>query len=491
MRTIAIGLTPPRKRTHQWFGRRFLLSMICVVLASCASIPESETPATARELRQYTWERSFAAPAGEWPTSDWWTSFNDAQLDRLIVEALANAPSIAQADARLRQARYRSHSVESTLWPSISAAAGAQDTKLTYNGIIPANVVPHGYNWMGNASLDLSWEIDFWGKNRKAVAAAVSQVKAAQADASAAHLLLAVAVARAYVQLQGFALQSDIAADALRNRQESEQLVRRRVTEGLDSVANLEQASARVRLAEAQVAEVNESVQLTRNSLAALLGAGPDRGLDIELPKLVAHRALALPAHIEADLLGRKPEIVAARWRAEAAAARVGVARAAFYPNVNLLAFIGYESLGLENLTNQGSDVGGVGAAIHLPLFEGGRLRAAYGETRAEYDLAVASYNEAVTQSLREIADAIQGLQALKTRVAATEAALARNSHAYELARMRYQGGLSDYQSVLTAEDALLATRNADNALRTRGYTLDIDLVRALGGGVTNETLVQ
>jgi NodT family efflux transporter outer membrane factor (OMF) lipoprotein len=469
----------------------FLLPMACAALVSCASVPKSETPEKARELTQYTWERSFEAPAGEWPIREWWTSFNDPQLDRLIVEAIANAPRIAQADARLREARYRAQAARSTLWPSVSATVLAQDEKLTYNGIFPADVVPRGYNWMGNASLDLSWEIDFWGKNRNAVAAAVSQAKAAQADAAAAHLLLAVAVARSYVQLQGFAFQGDIAADALRNRQESEALVRRRVAEGLDSVANLEQASARVRLAEAQVAEVVESVRLTRNSLAALLGAGPDRALDVELPKLAAHRPLALPPDIEANLLGRKPEIVAARWRAEAAAARMGVARAAFYPNVNLLAFIGYQSLGLEKLTDDGSDVGGVGAAIHLPLFEGGRLRAAHGEARAEYDLAVASYNEAVTQSLREIADAIQSLQALGTRLTATEAALARSIRAYELARMRYEGGLSDYQSVLTAEDALLATRNADNALRTRGYVLDIDLVRALGGGVTNETSVQ
>lgn len=464
--------------------------MVCAVLASCASVQKSETPANARELTQYTWERSFAAPVGEWPIREWWTSFNDPQLDRLIVEALANAPTIAQADARLREARHRAQGAGSTLWPSISATAAAQNEKLTYNGIFPADVVPRGYNWMGSASLDLSWEVDFWGKNRKAVVAAVSQANAAQADAAAARLLLAVAVARSYVQLQGFALQSDIAADALRNRQESEQLVRRRVAEGLDSVANLEHATARVRLAEAQVAEVDESVRLTRNSLAALLGAGPDRALDVELPKLAAHRPLALPADLEADLLGRKPEIVAARWRAEAAAARVGVARAAFYPNVNLLAFTGYQSLGLENLTNKGSDVGSVGAAIHLPLFEGGRLRAVYGEARAEYDLAVASYNETVTQSLREIADAVQSLQALKTRLMATEAALARSKRSHELARMRYEGGLSDYQAVLTAEDALLATRNADNSLRTRGYALDIDLVRALGGGVTNENSV-
>jgi len=474
-----------------WTITRWLLPMASVLAASCVSVPKSEAPAEAHSLAHYTWERSFDAPAGEWPAREWWTSFNDPQLDRLIAEALANAPTIAQADARLREARYRTQAAASPLWPSVSATAAAQDEKLTYNGIFPADVVPRGYNWMGSASLDLGWELDFWGKNRKALAAAVSQAKAAQVDAEGARLLLAVAVARSYVQLQGLSNQREIAGDVLRNRQESQELVRRRVSEGLDNDSNLEQATARVRLGEALVAEVDESLRLTRNALAALLGAGPDRGMEVEPPRLMARRPVALPSDLKADLLGRKPAIVAARWRAEAAAARVGVARTAFYPNVNLLAFIGYESLGLQKLTNDGSDVGGVGAAIHLPIFEGGRLRAAYGEARAEYDQAVASYNEAVTQSLHEIADAVQSLQALKTRLAATEEALARSTRAYELARMRYEGGLSDYQTVLTAEDALLATRNSDNALRTRGYALDIDLARALGGGVVSDTSVQ
>jgi NodT family efflux transporter outer membrane factor (OMF) lipoprotein len=475
------------QRTHNGSCSWFLAAAVCALLAACASVPKTTTPARARELSQYTWERSFEAPAGEWPALDWWTSFNDPQLDRLVVEAFANAPTIAQAEARLRESLYRSQAAASALWPSISATAAAQYTKLTENGVIPAAVVPKGYNWMGHASLDLNWEIDFWGKNRKAVSAAVSLTKVAQTDVAAARLLLAVAVARSYAQLQGLELQRDIAADALRNRQESEALVRRRFTQGLDSDANLQQADARVRLAEALVAEVDEGIELTRDSLAALLGSGPDRALDVDSPKLAAHRPRALPADLRADLLGRKPEIVAARWRAEAAAARVGVARAAFYPNVNLLAFTGYESLGLERLTDDGSDVGSVGAAIHLPIFQGGRLRAAYGEAQAEYDLAVASYNEAVTQSLREIADAIHSLRALEIRFAATEAALARSGRAYELARMRYDGGLSDYQAVLTAEDALLTTRIADNALRTRSYVLDIDLAHALGGGVLND----
>jgi NodT family efflux transporter outer membrane factor (OMF) lipoprotein len=186
---------------------------------------------------------------------------------------------------------------------------------------------------------------------------------------------------------------------------------------------------------------------------------------------------------LDANLLGRIPEVVAARWRVEAAAKRVGVARAAFYPNVNLMAFIGFQSLGLDNLTRSGSDVGSVGPAISLPIFEGGRLRANYRGERAEYDFAVSSYDQALTQALHETADALRSLTALADRSAATDSALAHSKESYRLAKARYQGGLVDYLTVLTAEDTLLQARLADAAIHARGYSLDVALVKALGGG--------
>src|SRR5882724_1029892 len=129
-------LSASRAQSGQRLWPCWMLALpACVLLASCASVPNSETPAEARPLTQYTAERSFEAPAGEWPARSWWTSFNDPQLDRLIAEALANAPTIAQADARLREARSRARAAESPLWPWLSAAAAAQDKKLTYNGI--------------------------------------------------------------------------------------------------------------------------------------------------------------------------------------------------------------------------------------------------------------------------------------------------------------------------------------------------------------------
>ncbi len=247
----------------------------------------------------------------------------------------------------LREARYRTQAAASLLWPSLSATAAAQDEKLTYNGIFPADVVPRGYNWMGNASLDLSWELDFWGKNRKALSAAVSQAKAAQVDAESARLLLAVAVARSYVQLQGLSNQREIAGDVLRNRQESQELVRRRVAEGARTmIRTLEQATARVRLGEALVAKVDESLRLRRATRSPRCSVpDPIGAWRWSLPGSWRAGRSRCRAISKRTCSGASPpssrRAGGPRRRRPASA----LARTAFYPNVNLLAFIGYESL--------------------------------------------------------------------------------------------------------------------------------------------------
>jgi len=351
--------------------------------------------------------------------------------------------------------------------------------------------VPHGWNDVGRATLDFSWELDFWGKNRMALEGAVSEVRASEAEDAAARVLLTTSVAQTYVQVQDLFVQLDLAREALKAVESSEQLVRRRFAEGLDTEAALEQAHARSNQAIAELAEVGERMSLARDALAALTGQGPDRGLQVSRTNLSARRPFGLPPELAVDLLGRKPEVVAARWRVEAVAKRVGVAKTAFYPNVNLMAFIGFESLGVKNLGASGSDTGSVGAAIHLPIFDGGRLAANYRAAGAQYDAAVAGYDAALTQALRETADAVRSLQSLDDRLRPTQAALASGEKAYRLARRRYEEGLADFQSVLTTEDAVLQIRRAEAALRSRGVLLDIALIKALGGGFETDPQMQ
>jgi outer membrane protein TolC len=188
---------------------------------------------------------------------------------------------------------------------------------------------------------------------------------------------------------------------------------------------------------------------------------------------------------LPAQLLGRRPDLVAARLRAEAASHRIDVAVAQFRPNVNLLAAIGQQSLGVENLFANGSTVGAVGPAISLPVFDGGRRAGGYRVARAEYDAAVASYDATLSQAIQDVADVLVQQRGVALRLTEETAAAEANDRALGLARSRFTAGAADLQSVLIAEDRLLASQRALSAEEARRLSLEIALARALGGGWT------
>ena len=279
--------------------------------------------------------------------------------------------------------------------------------------------------------------------------------------------------------------QRDVAAAAVSLRQQTSDLVSKRVANGLDTKAESEQAAAGPPASKAELSALDEQIALTRNALAALVGAGPDRGLAIARPATATIKPFGLPDNLPANLIGRRPDVVAARWRAEAATSRIRQAKAMFYPDINLTGFIGAQSLYLDKLFSSGSDIGEVGPALRLPIFEGGRLRAGLRGAEADRDAAVASYDAALTQALREVADVTASEKALTSRLADARLALTANENAYRIARLRYEGQLSTYQTVLLAEQSVLAQRRVVADLESRAFALDIALIRALGGGFT------
>ncbi len=453
-----------------------------LALSACASLPAMGPAPQVKPAAAYAAAQSLAAPERAWPADSWWTAYGDPELNTLIEEGLKGSPDLAAAQARLDKAgAYRAGAVAKTL-PSLSAQAQVQDTKLSYNNGFPPAFVPHGLNGAGLVGLDFNWELDFWGKNRKAVEAATSEVRAAEAQAAEARLVLSTGIASAYADLVRLYAERDVAEDALRVRQDTVTLVSNRVQNGLDTRAELSQAEAGAPTAREQIAAIDESIALTRNRIAALLGEGPDRGLSIARPK-VAVAAFGLPASVAADLVGRRPDVAAARWRAEAAAKRIGVAKAQFYPNVNLVALAGFQSLGLSKLFASGSDMLQAGPAVTLPIFEGGALRANLRGARADYDEAVAVYDGTVAQAFQQVADVAASEKALTTRLDEARQALAANQDAFQTASLRYRGGLANYQSVLLAEDAMLQSRRTVADLQSRAFALDVALVKALGGG--------
>jgi NodT family efflux transporter outer membrane factor (OMF) lipoprotein len=460
--------------------------LTALALSACAAVPRQDIsgpePASA-----YQAEQSFTARGASWPGDGWWRAYGDPQLDRLIEEALAGAPDIAAAKARLAKADAAVGEARAALLPGLQGKGQIAASKQSYNAGIPPAFVPKGYNGIGQVTLDFSWELDFWGKNRKAVAAAASEAKASGADVQEARLVLSTAIAGAYADLARLWAEHDVAVRAAQSRQETLGLVSRRVADGADTRGELEQAKAGPANARADLAAIDEQIALSRNQIAALMGEGPDSGLAIARPRAAALKAFGLPATLAANLVGRRPDLAAARWRAEAAASRIGVAKAQFYPDINLAAFIGYQSLGISKLFAAGSDIGQVGPAVTLPIFEGGRLRANLRGARADYEAAVASYDQTLTQALHEVADAAASQRALSVRLSASAEALGADEEAYRIARLRYEGGLANYQSVLLAEDAVLTSRRSVVDLQARAFTLDVQLIRALGGGFHTE----
>ncbi|WP_242653573.1 efflux transporter outer membrane subunit [Sphingomonas jatrophae] len=456
---------------------------VAALMGGCAAVPDlGPTPTPATPARFAT-TQSLAGPVAAWPEDRWWQSLGDPQLAQLVEEALVASPDLASADARLRRAQGLAEQAGAARLPTLSATATPELAKQSYNNGIPAQFVPKGWNDYGRATIDLRYELDFFGRNRAAFRAATSERQAAEVEARAARLAVAASVAEAYADLARLFAERDAAEATLRVRGETASLVRRRVENGLDTRGEQSQAEAGVRAARAQLAAGDEAIALTRNRLAALLGAGPDRGLAIARPPRIAPRADGLPPSLALDLVGRRADIVAARLRAEAAAQRIKVARANFYPNVNLAALIGVQSLGLDNIVRSGSTIGSVAPAISLPIFQGGRLSGQYREARGDYDAAVALYDQTLTRALNEVADAAASRRALATRLAETRAAVAASEDAYRIARQRYEGGLSTFLNVLSAEDALTQNRRLLAELDARALALDVQLIRALGGG--------
>jgi NodT family efflux transporter outer membrane factor (OMF) lipoprotein len=435
-------------------------------------------PATA-----YAAERSLAASTADWPATDWWEAYGDPQLDRLITEALNGAPTLAEAQARLRRAFAGTAAARAAGLPSLTASGGIAEAKQSYYQGFPPQFVTEGYQSTGNVSLNFNWELDFWGQNRAAVAAATSDARAAAAEAAEARLMLSTSVAAAYADLARLYAESDVAARTIDSQNQTSALVTDRVNNGLAAVAEQREAEAEPLQSQAELTSIDEQIALVRNEIAALLGQGPDRGLAIAPPSGPPPKSFGLPANLPAELIGRRPDIVAARWRAEASASRIKRDRAAFYPNVNLAGLIGAAALPVHDLTSNGSGVGSIGPALTLPIFEGGQLRANLAASEAARDEAIAAYDAAVVEALRQVADVATSFRSLSVELRQSSAALAASEDAYRMAGVRYRTGLSTYSALLQVQQGVLLRRRAVADLKARAFALDIALVRALGGG--------
>lgn len=423
------------------------------------------------------------APDAQWPAEQWWHAFGDAQLDRLMAAALAGNPGLKAAQARVRQAAALAGVAEAATGPQLAANAGATRERFPAHGSAPAALAGN-WAWYDTATLNGSYDLDLWGRQHDLLAAALGDARAAAADAQVARLALQSAVVRTYVQLwYRHALQDSI-ADSLAQRRRILEIVRRRQAAGLASMIDVATIENTLPAGRREHEQVGASIAVLRNQLAALVGKGPGDAETIARPAPALRQAAALPSALPAELVGRRPDIAAMRWRVEAAGRRIDGARAAFYPNLNLVAFAGLQSFGFTRFFDASARTLGFTPAFSLPIFEGGRLRSGLSADTAAYDAAVEQYNGTVVNALADVANVVAKIQSSAEQRRLAEQALASASRAHALAGKAYRSGITDATNVLQAELLLLGEQ--DQLLRVESERLDnyASLMAALGGGI-------
>jgi NodT family efflux transporter outer membrane factor (OMF) lipoprotein len=449
-----------------------------LLLSACVSAPTT-TPQMRALAPENLGLSGEAAPHFE---DAWWKAFHDPQVDRLAELTLAGNPTLQSALARIRAAQSQLSGARADDLPQVTLDGQEQRLLFSKDYIIPP---PFGgtYRWYGQVAANLTWNIDFWGKQAAIIDRARSNVRAAGLDAAAARLALSGALAQTYINLLLAYQDIDIAQESVREREEILKLAQGRFNAGLENANAVEQAKALLALARADVKRTTAERDLNVHAIAALTGQGASAYATITRPAPHLDSSLPLPVTMPADLLARRPDILAAQARIEAAAKNREAAHADFYPNINLTALVGFQAIGLSNLLSSDAFTYGAGPAIHLPIFDAGKIRAEYAGATAELDAAVSDYNGTVLSAIRQTADAMTQVASLESQRGDQQDAVDSAARAFALAESRYKSGLSDQTPMLNAENTLLTARQQMAALVANSTIQRVTLLLSVGGG--------
>jgi NodT family efflux transporter outer membrane factor (OMF) lipoprotein len=453
------------------------LTMGALGLAACAGSPQARP-----EVEPVADASLGLAAATTTPAQvQWWRDLGDPQLDALMSDALSQNPSLAGALARVRDAAAQAEAAGARLQPYVSFGGSVTRERVSENYIYPPPYAGASL-WEGQLGVSLSWYLDFWGRQADIVRQAAAFADAAALDAAGARLALSGATAQAYVEYGRAAALEEVAARAESQRARLVELTRRRITAGLDTEVEHQRSLGNLSQIRVELEQTRAARQIAVHALAELSGQAAGSYASFKSPTLALDTALPVPAELPADLVARRPDLLAARRRVDAATAGREAAAAAFYPDVNLSAFAGFNSIGLDELLQGSSHVLSIGPAIHLPLFDAGRLRAEHARATADLDVAVASYNAGVLRAVRECADQAERVRSIDLQIVDQQAALAAAERAFTLAEKRYAAGLANYLVVLDAETEVLAARRQRTNLLANRLIARINLLVALGG---------
>ncbi len=453
------------------------LALAVLILSGCAALPKADHPP---QLRQPQTADFVTSSSGQWPAATWWQGMQDPQLDQLITQALRDSPDIAVAAARVHQAQAQTDSTSANSGASLTANATLSRTRYSENSFYPPPI-GGATAWDAEPSLNFSYDFDFWGRNKKALQAALGREDASRAELSAAAASLSAAVASQYYQWQVLNQRIVIQEQIARDQQRLVDIEVKLVKAGLSSGNTLSPLRANAALPQQTLVQLKAQRDQALAALKSLVASPAD--FPVLAARLLPQLTAGLPDHLALDLISRRADIAAARDRVQASLTEVEAARAAFYPDINLSAVLGLSTLQLSKLFETSSIQAGVSPAIHLPLFDAGRLRAGLNSNRAEVDLAVAQYNQSVQHAVGEINDAALRVQGVNAEAAPLAAQISARQHELDNAQRLYKAGLQDGRSPIQIQ--LLTANLADQDMARRGRALQahIDLIKALGGG--------
>jgi outer membrane protein, multidrug efflux system len=437
-----------------------------------------------------------------WPATDWWRAYNDPQLDALMALAMKQSPDLEQARSRVQTAEQSVRVAAAQAGLTINGNAQLTRQRMSDHGLFPPALL--GFDWYNQADLgvQLQYDFDWWGKKRKSIEAALDQAHAAEAQHSAAALALQNAVADTYFGWLADESRLSLARQSVAVQRQLLQIAQLRVHQGVDLPDTMQQARSELANAQQTQVTLEGSIQLRIVALAALANVSPD-----ELPHLKTHPLPkiegALPDDARLDLIARRPDIAASRWQIESALKQTDVARAQYFPDVSINAMAGLSSTNqgspnipgllegtkgdLGNLFTAGSRVFGITPAVHLPIFEGGLLKANYGASRAQLDAAIAQYNVTVTDAARDVATQAVTAQQIAARRVKQETQVKANQALLASAQARQAHGTQDARQSLTAESQLLMQRDQAVSLHAQALSTDLALIKALGGGYRSD----
>jgi multidrug efflux system outer membrane protein len=465
-------------------GGRPAMIMPGLLFAGCAVGPDYQKPATplpATYSETSPWK--IAAPRDDLPKDNWWTLFGDAGLDALEHEAGAASPTLRAAVARRDQARALAGISRADYSPQLTVDANGSRTRYSGNRQVPPGASSAAYTIDSfSLPLDLSYEIDLWGRVRRANESVRALADAADAAYQTVLLGVQADVAQTYFQIRSLSMERTIVIRSVETRRAALDLVHTRFAGGASGELDVLRAEAELATAESDALAIDQRRTQLRHALAVLCGQLPENFLldDNQSPGL---KTPAIPVGLPSELLERRPDVAVAERTLAAFNAQIGVAKAAFFPSIHLVGSAGYNSTELNSLLGSPSQQWSVGPLVSLPIFQGGRNRANFHRAQAAYEEAVANYRIRVLVAFQEVEDGLSGLRYLDQQAVVIARAVDASRQAADLSALRYKSGLVSYLEVMDADRTALQNERLATQLESLRLSGRVLLVKALGGG--------